>query len=136
MADRFEMGQALGGMLAGFEPLIDRALGIAGSRQMMRQEFGLALDDIREIPFQYCRYPSVQLLSPSAQEHVVGGVLHQRMLEKVGGMWRGTAAKQQSCISELIQRDFQLPPVALYHRHYQFIVEFTAEHRADLGNFL
>ena len=93
---------------------------------MVCQEFGLALDDIRKIPFQCRRYPSVQLLSPSAQEHVVGGVLHQRMLEEVGGMWRGTAAKQQSCIAELIQRGFQLSPVTLCHRHYQFIVEFTA----------
>ena len=31
MADRFEVGKALGGMLAGFQPLIDRALGIAGA---------------------------------------------------------------------------------------------------------
>ena len=122
-------------MLAGFEPLIDRALGVAGSRQMVCQEFGLVLDDIRKIPFQCRRYPSVQLLSPSAQEHVVGGVLHQRMLEEVGGMWRGPAAKQQSGISELIQCGFQLSPIALCHRHYQFIIEFTAEHRADLCNF-
>src|SRR5262249_29840548 len=133
MADRFEVGRALGGMLAGFEPLIDRALGVAGSRQMMRKEFGSALDDIREIPFQCGRYASVPLLSPSAQQDVVGGVLHQRMLEEVGGMWRGPAAKQQSCISELIQRGFQLSPVTLCHRPYQFIVKFTPEHRADLG---
>src|SRR5262249_26277280 len=123
-------------MPAGFEPLIDCALGVTGSRQMMRKEFGLAVDDIREIPIQCCWYPSVQLLSPSAQEHVVGGVLHQRMLEEVGGMWRSTAAKQQFCICELIQRGFQLSPVTLCHRHYQFIVKFTPEHCANLGNFL
>ena len=52
MADRFEVGKALGGMPAGFQPLIDRALGIAGARQMMGQEFWLALDEIGEILLQ------------------------------------------------------------------------------------
>ena len=52
MADRFEVGKALGGMLAGFQPLIDCALGIAGARQMMGQEFWLALDEIGEMCFQ------------------------------------------------------------------------------------
>src|SRR6202045_550252 len=104
MADRFEVGKALGGMLAGFQPLIDRALGIAAARQMMGQEFWLALDEIGEILLQRRRDPSMQLLPPSAQQHVIGGVLHQRMLESVGGMRSSAAAKQQSCIAELTHR--------------------------------
>jgi len=68
-------------------------LGGCGIRQMMRQEFGLALDDIREILLQCRRDPSVQLLSSPADQHIVGRVLHQRMLEEVGGMWSGAAAK-------------------------------------------
>jgi hypothetical protein len=38
------MGGALSGMLAGLQPLIHRAFGIAGGGQVMRQKFGLALD--------------------------------------------------------------------------------------------
>jgi hypothetical protein len=49
MADRFEVGGALGGMLAGLQPLIDRAVGLAGRGQMMGQELGLAFDDIYEM---------------------------------------------------------------------------------------
>jgi hypothetical protein len=52
MADCFEMGGPLGGMPAGLQPLIDRALGIAGGGQMMRQELGLALDEIGEMLLQ------------------------------------------------------------------------------------
>src|SRR5262245_28060312 len=46
MADRLDMGGALSGILAGVQPLIDGASGIAGGGQMMRQEFGLPLDEI------------------------------------------------------------------------------------------
>ena len=136
MADRFEVGKALGGMLAGFQPLIDRALGIAGARQMMGQEFWLALDEIGEILLQRRRDPSMQLLPPSAQQHVIGGVLHQRMLESVGGMRSSAAAKQQSCIAELTQRGLQLHLITLRHGLDQFIGKLAAEHRPDLGNIL
>ena len=102
------MGQALGGMLAGLQPLIDRALGVAGGGQMMGQEFGLALDEIGEILLQHRRDPGMQFLPSSAQQRAVGGVLHQRVLEQVGGVRRGAAAKQQSGIAQLIQRGLQL----------------------------
>ena len=95
MADRFEVRQARCGMLAGLQPLIDRALGIAGGGQMMGQEFGLALDEIGEMLLQHCRDSGVQFLPPGAQQGAVGGVLHQRVLEEVGGLRRDTAAEQQ-----------------------------------------
>ena len=84
MADRLEMGRSRRGMLAGLQPLIDRALGIAGSSQMMGQQFGLALDEIGEMLLQHRRDPGVQFLPPCAQQGAVGGVLHQRVLEQVG----------------------------------------------------
>lgn len=43
MAIGFEVRQALSSTLAGLQPLIDRALGVASDGQMMRQELGLAL---------------------------------------------------------------------------------------------
>jgi len=76
MADRFEMGGALGGVLPGLQPLIDRALDSAGGSQMVRQEFGLALDEIGKMLLQQCCYACVQLLPSGAQQSAVGGVLH------------------------------------------------------------
>ena len=68
MADRFEVGQSRRGMLAGLQPLIDRALGIAGGRQMMGEQFGLALDEIGEMLLQRRRDARVQFLPSSAQQ--------------------------------------------------------------------
>ena len=68
MTDRFEMRRARRGMSAGLQPLIDRALGIAGSGQMMGQEFGLALDEVSEILLQHRRDARVQFLPSSAQQ--------------------------------------------------------------------
>ena len=122
MADRFEMGRARRGMLAGLQPLIDRALGIAGAGQMMGQEFGLALDEIGEMLLQHRRDPGMQFLPPCAQQRAVGGVLHQRVLEEVGGVRSDAAAEQQPGIAELIQRGSQLasqhaaPPARSVHR--------------------
>ena len=65
MADRFEMSRTRGGMLAGLQPLIDRALGIAGRGQMMGQKFRLALDEIGEMLLQHRRDAGVQFLPPS-----------------------------------------------------------------------
>src|SRR5436190_12036756 len=49
MTDRFSMGRARRGILAGLEPFIDCTRSIAGAGQVMRQEFGLALDKLWEI---------------------------------------------------------------------------------------
>jgi hypothetical protein len=43
------MGRARSGVLAGFQPLIHRALGITGCCQMMIQQLGLALNEIGEM---------------------------------------------------------------------------------------
>ena len=67
----------------------------------MRKQFGPALDKIAKILLQFRRDPGVQFLPSAAQQRAIGGVLHQRMLEKVRGMRSRAAAKQQSCIIEL-----------------------------------
>jgi len=136
MADRFKMRQARRGILAGLQPFVDCTLGIAGRGQMMREQFGLALDTIGEILLKHRRNTGVQLLPLSAQQRAIGGVLHQRMLEEVGGMRRGAAAKQQSRVAELAQRGLQLSLIALRHRLDHVIGKLSAEHRADLGDLL
>ena len=49
MGDGLDMGGERRRALAGPQPVIDRAFGIAGGGQMMGQAFGLALDEIGEI---------------------------------------------------------------------------------------
>jgi hypothetical protein len=60
----------------------------------MGESFGLAFEEIGEMLFQRRRDARVQLLPPPAQQGGVGGVLHQRVLEQVGGLRRHAAAEQ------------------------------------------
>ena len=76
MADRFEMRQARRGILAGLQPLIDRALGLTGCSQMVCESFGPALNEIGEVLLQHRRDPGVQFLPLAAQQRAIGGVLH------------------------------------------------------------
>ena len=52
MTDRLAVRRTLGGILPRLQPLIDRAFGVSGSRQVMGEQFWLALDQIGEMLFQ------------------------------------------------------------------------------------
>ena len=84
MTNCFEMGRPRRGMLAGLEPLVDRAFGIAGCGQVVGEEFRLAFDEIGEMLLQHCRNARVQLLAPGSQQGAIGCVLHQRVLKEIG----------------------------------------------------
>ena len=93
MADGFEVRQALGGMLAGLEPLIDGVLVVSGSGQMVSQELGLAFDEIGKMLLQRCCDAGVQFLPPSSQQCTVGGVLYEGVLEEIVGLRCDTRQK-------------------------------------------
>jgi hypothetical protein len=59
MTNRFQMSRARRSISTCVEPLIDSTLRIAGGCQMMRQQFGLALDDVGEILLQHRRDTSM-----------------------------------------------------------------------------
>ena len=67
MAYGFKMSGALGGMSAGLKPLSHSALGISGRGEMMGEQLGLTLDEIREMLSQHRPNAGVQFLSPRAQ---------------------------------------------------------------------
>ena len=136
MADGFEMGRTRGGMLAGLQPLIHRALGIAGSGQVMGQKLGLALDEIGEKLLQHCCDARVQFLASGAQQCAVRGVLHQRVLEEIGGLRRDTAAKQPPGLDQPVEARSQFGGRPPRHLLDQVVVELAAEHRANLPDFL
>ena len=95
----------------------------------MGEQFRLALDEIGEMLFQRRGDARVQFLAAAAQQGRVGGVLHQRVLEEVGGMRSGTAAEQQPGLIELIQGGLQFPLGTRCHRFDQFIGKLAAESR-------
>jgi hypothetical protein len=103
MAQRFEMRQALGGILAGLEPLIHGTLDIRCRSEMMGEQLGLSLDEISEMLLQHSRDARVQLRAAGAQQGAVSRVLHQRMLEEIGGLWRHTAAEKQTSLDKPIK---------------------------------
>ena len=70
MGDRFKVSQPRCGIPPRLQPLIDRAFGVAGSRQVMSEQLRLALDEIGEMPFQRRRDARVQLLPSPAQQGV------------------------------------------------------------------
>ena len=52
----------------------------------MGEEFGLALGDVRELGFECFENAGMQRPARLAQQHGVSGVLHERVLEHVGGV--------------------------------------------------
>jgi hypothetical protein len=47
------------------------------------------------------------LLSSSLKQRLIGGILHQRMLERVGRLRRNAAPKNQLRLFELLQGAFE-----------------------------
>src|SRR5215469_15598935 len=115
MADRFQVRQTRRGISAGYEPLVDGAVGVAGGGQMMSQELWLALCEIGELLDQRNRDAGMQFLTFRAKQGGVCGVLHQRVLEEIGGLWRLTAAEQQPGFAKSLKPGLQFGTGALCH---------------------
>ena len=83
MGNRFEVSQSRCGILPRLQPLLDRAFGVAGRRQVMGEQLRLALDEIGEMPFQ--RRPRRAHAIPAVGRATgrVSSILHQRVLEQV-----------------------------------------------------
>src|SRR6266700_4138683 len=123
MADRFDMSEAHLSMPPCLEPLIYRSAGIACAGQMMCEQFRLALDEIGEILFEDRRDAGVEFLTAAAQQGAVGGVLHQRVLEQIGGMRRGAVAEEEPGLAQPSERGLQFGVAALRYRFDQLIGE-------------
>src|SRR5439155_14808174 len=90
-------------LLAGLEPVAAGLLGLPRLGTVMGDDRGFGNDSLGEVRLEHGRDASVELLAPAAQQSLVGGILYQRMLERVFSVRRPTSAEDQFRGHELIQ---------------------------------
>ena len=95
MPDPLDVGRAFDRSLAGFQHLADGMLNLPRLSEVMRQQFRLAHTSLWKVPLQRLGDASMQPLPVGAQKGIVGGVLHERVLESVGGAWPRSTLKDQ-----------------------------------------
>jgi hypothetical protein len=75
---------------------------------VLREEFGLGFDDLRELGLQDLGDARMEVLAAGLEQGAVGGVLDQRVLEAVDDIGRGAAAVDQLGRDQLVERGLQL----------------------------
>jgi hypothetical protein len=83
-------------------PKVCGLLNQAGLGAVPRQQFRLALGDVSKLAFKCSRDVSMKCSSRLAQQHAIGRVLHQDMLEQVGRMRRYTLPELQAGVKETV----------------------------------
>lgn len=93
MAHRLAVGAAAHHPLGGEAPGLDRRLRLARGGQMVRQEFGC-----RSVVAlcQMVRDRGVELAALAMQEALIGGILHQGMLEQIARIGARAAPRDQA----------------------------------------
>ena len=88
MPDRFQIGGALDGALAGLLPIRNRLGHRAGLRIVMGQQLGLGLAELGKARLQHLGNTLMVLLPRTLQQGLIGRVLDQGVLEEVRRLWR------------------------------------------------
>ena len=105
---RFRGCRARPGLPTGGKQIVDRLFGQTGVLAVAGVQRRLGRDDLREAVFEGRGDAGMELLPAAAQQGAVGGVLHQRVLEGVFGVGRGTAAVDQLGADQLRERVVEL----------------------------
>ena len=100
---------------------------------MTRNQFGLALGDLRELTFEGFGNSGMKRTSRLAQQRAVSNVPYQCMLEKVG---RATLPEQQTSRNKTAKRRSQLRLRLAHDRSQQGMGEFASDRRPDLCQLL
>ena len=103
MSNRLLVGKALGRLLPGPIPIADGLLRQLGVRHMAGEHFRTVGGDVWELTFQRLCDARVQLLAPALEQAVVGGLLDQGVLERVGRLGCCPAAKDQLGRDQLVK---------------------------------
>jgi hypothetical protein len=83
------------GCATGPRPCIRRARVEPGFGQMIREQLRLVFDDSRKPRLEHLRDTSVQLLAPGLEQRLIGDIFDQGVLETVGRVRWGAAAKHK-----------------------------------------
>src|SRR5262245_2184615 len=132
VCDGLEIGRAQGRVLAGLEPVSDRRFSQSGFGQMVRQRFGLSLQDFREPLLERVRNGGVQMHAAASHEAGICGVPYQRVLEGVNRVWALAPAENQFRPRQLAKRLFQFLPRQSRDGVQQFVMELATRDGADL----
>jgi hypothetical protein len=129
-------GHALQRQLARGLPKPNGGFGKARSGEMMGQDLRLGGPDVREALLDHAGDLAVQRLPAALQQRVIGGVLHQRVLEGVDSIRRRASTEGQSRCAQLHQGVVELSLRHRRDRRDQLIAEFAANRRPDLSDLL
>ena len=83
-------------------------LDLPGLRCVMREEFRLVFRDVRELRFQRLQNPRMQRAARLAQQHAVGGIANERVLEEVCGIGWLALTEQKPRGDEPVEQRRQL----------------------------
>jgi hypothetical protein len=96
----------------------------------------LGFDDTWKPRLEHLRDTSVQLLASGLEQRLIGDIFDQGVLETVGGVGRGAAAKHELRGDQLVEPALQLLLRPVSDRGEQLVRELAADHGADLGKLL
>ena len=132
MADRFLVGRAPDGALAGALPVRNSLGTEPGLRVVMGYQLGLRLGGLRELRGQRFGNPLMILLTHGAQQRLVGGLLDERVLEQVSRVGLGPLHVDQAGLQELLQGFVHGRGVEGGDGPQQLVWECPAQHRGKL----
>ena len=121
MAYCFHMRRALDGPLAGTLPVADSQRAETRFRVVMGQQLGLGLSRLREALCQHLRNTLMRLLPGAPEQRLIGCLLNQGVLEKIGCLWHYPALVEQFGGHQLRQGLLQRRFVQRCHRPEQLI---------------
>jgi hypothetical protein len=105
---RFRHRRAGGGAVTGLAPVLDGFFSEPSFGVMLREKFGLALRQFREMGFKRFGNLRMQLLPGTSQQAAVRRVLNQRVLEGVDRVGRRAALEHQLGSDEVSESGLQL----------------------------
>ena len=95
MADGFQMGRVVAGVLTRSLPVVHCLLSVARGSVVLGHHLGLSLDSLREVCLQELRHLLMHLLPRTPQQRGIGGILDQGMLEHIQGPRRPSPLVEQ-----------------------------------------
>ena len=132
MRDGLGQGHAFQRQLARALPQRYRGFDLPCRRQVVRQQFRFGIFGRGKVFFEHSRDLGVQRPAPSLEQRVVGGILHQGVLEGVDGIGQVAAPERESRFGQLVERAVELGLGVGCDCRNELVAELAPDRRADL----